>query len=155
MTMTISEATIEHQCMTTSKYPTKKEIMEVQLTFPEPVIEAVEKWKRHWYRGWDQRYKYIRIISLQDLVYLISLTQEGEAPKVTTAEIDAYYPDLKIITIKKKHPSIISTLHEYGHHLYGDSELKACRWSIQLFKECFPYEFEELVWTGHLLTKKQ
>lgn len=49
--------------------------------------------------------------------------------------------------------SILSTLHEFSHHLHGESELEACKWSVHLFKAAFPKTFEKLKWDGHMLRK--
>ena len=48
-------------------------------------------------------------------------------------------------------PSIISALHEYGHHLLGSDELQACIFSISLFRIVFPKAYEKLNWNGHML----
>lgn len=52
-----------------------------------------------------------------------------------------------------KDRSIITALHETAHAMYGPSELKACSWSIKLFKTMFPEEYEKLHWEGHMLKK--
>lgn len=49
--------------------------------------------------------------------------------------------------------SIISALHELGHHLHGSSELLACSLSVHLFKAAFPKAFAKLEWKGHMLIK--
>ena len=46
--------------------------------------------------------------------------------------------------------SVITFLHEVGHVLYGRSELKACRWSLQLFKKTFPRSFSGLLFERHV-----
>jgi len=55
------------------------------------------------------------------------------------------------IYLSDNNPSIISALHEFGHYLYGKSELKACRFSVHLFKEIFPIAYKKLKWEGHML----
>jgi len=57
----------------------------------------------------------------------------------------------KIIYLSANSPSIISALHEFGHYKYGRSELKACRFSVHLFKEIFPIAYKKLKWEGHML----
>ena len=49
--------------------------------------------------------------------------------------------------------SIITTLHELYHYLYGGSELEACRFSVWLFREAFPKAYARLVWDGHMLVR--
>lgn len=63
----------------------------------------------------------------------------------------AYRPSDQTIMLDHNRPSIISALHELGHHLYGDSELQACRFSVWLFKEAFPKSYAKLRWEGHML----
>jgi hypothetical protein len=47
--------------------------------------------------------------------------------------------------------SVVSFLHEWGHRLYGRSERTACRWSINLFRRCFPRSFSRCRFDGHML----
>ena len=66
----------------------------------------------------------------------------------------SYIPWIHTITIGEK-PSILSTLHEIGHAIRGSKELNACVFSIALFKMCFPEEFKNLEWKGHVLIRKK
>lgn len=70
---------------------------------------------------------------------------------VVDADLYTYNPSNKTIYLDHHHPSVISTLHELGHHLYGESELLACRFSVWLFKEGFPRDYAKLKWNGHML----
>lgn len=47
--------------------------------------------------------------------------------------------------------SVVSFLHEWGHKLHGRSEQEACRWSINLFRQCFPRSFARCRFDGHML----
>ncbi len=40
--------------------------------------------------------------------------------------------------------SVITFLHEWGHVLRGSSEQEACRWSLNLFRRCFPRSWGRL-----------
>ena len=62
-----------------------------------------------------------------------------------------YDPINRRITLDYHNPSILSTLHEIGHCLYGESELKACKFSVWLFKDVFPKAFQKLKWDDHML----
>lgn len=46
--------------------------------------------------------------------------------------------------------SVVTFLHEFAHAL-GKDERQACRWSINLFKRCFPISFERCLAVGHML----
>ena len=48
--------------------------------------------------------------------------------------------------------SVVTLLHECGHAL-GMDEQGACRWSINLFRICFPRQFSRLVHVGHTLVR--
>ena len=50
--------------------------------------------------------------------------------------------------------SVVTYLHEFAHAL-GKGETGACRWSINLFKRCFPRSFARCVPTGHELRQPQ
>ncbi|MCY2953597.1 MAG: hypothetical protein NTU53_16700 [Planctomycetota bacterium] len=58
-----------------------------------------------------------------------------------------------IILRGKYRLSIISFLHEWGHRLYGASEFTACKFSLQLFRRCFPRSFARLRFEGHRARK--
>jgi hypothetical protein len=46
--------------------------------------------------------------------------------------------------------SVITYLHEWGHKRFGRSEIRACRWSVNLFARCFPKSFARLRSEGHM-----
>jgi hypothetical protein len=46
--------------------------------------------------------------------------------------------------------SVLTYLHEFRHALGGD-ERQACRWSINLFRRCFPRSFARCRTVGHML----
>lgn len=66
-------------------------------------------------------------------------------------------PNTPILSLLKpatgEHYSILSTLHELGHHLFGASELDACRFSVWLFRAAFPNAYDQLEWDGHTLRR--
>ena len=50
--------------------------------------------------------------------------------------------------------SVVTFLHEFGHAL-GMDERTTCRWSVNLFRRCFPKQFGRLVHVGHTLVRPQ
>jgi hypothetical protein len=46
--------------------------------------------------------------------------------------------------------SVVTFLHEFAH-ARGADEQQACRWSINLFRKCFPRSFARCRWVGHTL----
>ena len=64
-----------------------------------------------------------------------------------------YVPrDHRIVIVGKL--SVVTYLHEFAHAL-GFDERKACRWSINLFRKCFPRQFSRLIHVGHMLIRPQ
>ncbi len=138
-----------------SNYPTKEEILS-NLYQPTPIeLQTIAQWKQAYYKAWAATGKEYKHEALKEL--LNDLTEANQVPK-THHLIDEYgwryYPELRTIIADLNHPSIISALHELGHHLFGHSELKACQYSIGLFREAFPKTYETLQFQGHMLVKK-
>lgn len=137
-----------------TQYPTKQNIMKNPIKFKKETIITIKQWKKIW-----QPQKLQKKEKLQALIMLIKLLAILYNKPVKTK----YKPKAKsfsysIITktiILNKTLSIISTLHEFAHHLHGPSELQACRWSIHLYKETFPKNFKALKWKGHMLIKQK
>lgn len=46
--------------------------------------------------------------------------------------------------------SLVSLLHEIGH-ARGFGERQACRWSLNLFRRCFPQSWSRLRFEGHVV----
>jgi len=131
------------------KYPTKKQILSKEITFKKEVIELLLKFKIKWNRK-DRNKRELLVLLVNDLGVIY------KKPALITLEDDKpcqYEVLTQTININKS-LSIISTLHEFAHHLLGSSELNACRWSIWLFMKTFPESYKELKWKGHLLIKK-
>lgn len=135
-------------------YPTEKEIV----TGPGPPIEQeliiLKKWKTKHFKGWSkipEKEKEKKIISL-----LKEINEEKKGKKVkikfNKKITNCYIEHTRTINLNKI--SIISGLHELAHHLFGESELTACRYSVWLFKETFPITFTKMIFKGHLLVKK-
>lgn len=135
-----------------SKYPTKEEIINCKTIPTKYDIEITRLWKKTiWIipKNIEEKIKAIKI-----LLILLSINHNKKIkieynPKNSSA---CYSP--KDSTIILKDYSIISALHELGHAIHGDSELKACSWSIKLFQASFPKAFKKLIWKNHMLVKK-
>lgn len=50
--------------------------------------------------------------------------------------------------------SVVTFLHEFAHAL-GMNERDGCRWSINLFRKCFPRQYSRLIHVGHILVRPQ
>lgn len=143
-------------------YPTKKEILKERPEIPQKIIDVTLSWKKQFIKGWKNQPLEYRMANLEVLIWMLAITQSAITnQKRLTLQVErrhsyeyAYDPKRKIIYLDKEHPSIISTLHELAHYFYGSDELIVCRWSVHLFKECFPGLYKNLKWKGHLLCKK-
>ena len=127
-------------------YPTQEEIWAER-----PAIGAVKpiilKWKKKWWKGWGSLSRNYQLSRLYCLIHDV----DEMGILVCHGRLYCYNPQSKTIMLDDSNPSVISTLHELGHHLYGRSELEACRFSCWLFKECFPKDFKQLKPKGHML----
>lgn len=127
------------------KYPTKEKIMATEVKFKKEVISYIKGWQKD---KWSQNKNDESIYCL-----LTGLSQIYNKPVCITNEpTDSHY-NSNTGTINLHNTSIITALHEFAHHLFGASELQACRWSVWLFKKTFPKSFAKLKWQGHMLIK--
>lgn len=144
----------------TTKYPTKKEIFQFAKTLKiNPIIiKNTIKWKKKFIIQWNKTTPNKKTHHLTELIYDIIIpllqTYKTTLPSTKIHYRYKYNQSTETIYLDKKNPSIISTLHELAHHLYGPDELMACTWSTQLFKQCFPSFYKKLTWEKHLLIKK-
>lgn len=137
-----------------TNYPTKEEILDfIPNIDVSPAIPILKEWKKTYYKKWSKKPIEERIDQLKKLVESLNTTTKEKA-LVNYGNAYCYYPPIKTVQISSKKASIISTLHEFGHHIFGTSELHACAFSTKLFIEVFPKDYQKLTWKGHLLVKK-
>lgn len=133
------------------KYPTKKEILTYKPDF-KGEVKILKTWKKSFYKNWNKKNNQEKLGNLTNLINFLANLHKTKVQIKTIEGTDSscYNPRLKTIFIDNS-LSIITTLHEFGHHLFGPDETQACRWSIHLFKKVFPKTFEKLRWEGHML----
>ena len=136
------------------KYPTKSQILKCPIIPTKKDIEIVKEWKK----AWKNKENIAEIKRLALTILLLELIENKDKKRLikimfNTKTISAHYVK-KYNIIVLNNTSIITALHELGHAIYGNSELKACSWSIKLFKEAFPKAFNKLEWRGHMLKQK-
>lgn len=135
-------------------YPTQEEIMaEEQLHKPVVLLKTMQ-WKREIWKRARQGTLMDKFIAISRLIESIAEIYEKPVAIIFVPEAESCYysPSTKTIAINQS-CSIISALHELAHHLFGHSELKACKWSVWLFKKTFPRAFASLIWNRHMLVK--
>lgn len=136
-----------------TKYPSKEEIMITPYQLNPEFVKRLAEWRDNEYKkNWKVSDKDGKGILLARLVNMLNSDSSNQV-KVKYAYQYYYQPETQTIYIDRNNPSILSTLHEHAHHILGASELDACRFSVWLFKECFPEAFQKLKWKGHMLIK--
>lgn len=110
----------------------------------EKIIEIVLSWKRKFYKDWENTPIKIKTGRLKVLILAITIIGFNKIVVIKNGHQDCYRQDLLTIYLNKTNPTILAALHETAHFLYGKSELKACRWSLCLYKRCFPSSYKNL-----------
>ncbi len=140
------------------KYPTKEEILDPRLTeetnLPDHFYRTIANWKKDFWLPRRKTNNDWKNDAVADLLHMLNDEDCNPPLKIITGKKYCYIPKERAIVFGPE-PSIISALHELGHHLFGKSELKACRFSIHLFKYAFPKSFAKLKWKNHMLIKKE
>ena len=136
-------------------YPeTVLEVLNPPVKFRADVVEAVKRFARSKpYRGsLDERGDKL-IVLHRELCAIY-----GKQTSLTLANIDGgdsggslYRPATDSITVTGK-LSVVTYLHEFAHAL-GRDERGAVRWSVNLFRLCFPRSFARCVSVGHVLRR--
>lgn len=139
-----------------AKYPTKEKILEKEMGIEVEVLDYVRSWRKTtWKEARDTGFLLPKQKALALLVTEIALLLK----KPVNVEINnkapvcMYQKSTMTITLDTS-ASVISALHELGHHLFSLKELLPCRWSNQIFKEVFPKAEEKLLWQGHMRIRK-
>lgn len=139
-------------------YPTREEILAYRPIPPPQLTKLFRAWKRDIWLPYGRKSsnpaKYLLISSLVNRIAVEIYNKPVEVMYIPTFPLGTCYQIEQKRIILTDPPSILSALHELGHHLYGESELDACRFSVHLFKEEFPKSFAKLTWKGHQLVKK-
>lgn len=101
-----------------------------------------------------------QVVVLQELVRLLCRRAHRAHPALEFGPMerdgckkDGSLAGRIILNSSRKTLSIITVLHELGHHFYGESELQACRFSVWLFRAAFPNAYAKLEWEGHTLKR--
>jgi hypothetical protein len=118
-------------------YPTSAQIMRKPRKFRPGTIRVVLEWKREFAGNLREPQ------SLQELCGRLADHYGNPLRAVKfdpTCWIGPHYtPATRTITLTNG--SIVSAMHEVGHHLFGRSELQACRFSVWLYKRTFSRSF--------------
>ena len=141
----------------TNKYPSKQEIVDrMEHIDVTRYLPAVRNWKDMHYVGlWRNKTIEEKMKSLESLAYMTYYHQNNPSELKTMiihyADRYALHIPTHTILLNQNNPSILSTLHETGHAINGESEIEACAFSVKLFAKIFPKEYSRLEWHGHML----
>jgi hypothetical protein len=135
-------------------YPSKEEILDHEIVHRSEVYRIVRAWKPTWkkVRHEDAQTRFQALSTL--LQQLADLYQKPLTIHYIAEAPTCFYVPEEHLLVLNKSLSILSSLHEFAHHVYGTSEKQACRWSVWLFKKTFPKAYAKLEWQGHMLIRK-
>jgi hypothetical protein len=139
-----------------SRYPrTVAEILDDNMRFRRATIQAVLRFKRRrpW-NGTESRRKG-KLRGLHRALRQIYGKRTGLGFGVLDggSSGSSSYDRLNDVIILRGRLSVITYLHEWDHAL-GKGERGACRWSVNLFKRCFPEQFARCQADGHMLLRQ-
>ena len=138
-------------------YPqTVVEVIDPRITYPPAALRAVRAFAatKPWSGSLEERISKFRQLN-RDLSAAYDLPE----PELAFEHLDggssgrsSYCPLQHRITLRGR-LSVVTMLHEHHHARCGPDERSACRWSINLFKRCFPRQYARLAHDGHMLVR--
>ena len=154
LSITESEKTI----MVETNYPEAViEVLDDDIQYPSTVMQAVESFAaaQPWHGSIISRKKKFLQLN-RDLARACNIDEPnlGFGPLDGSSSGSSYYSasNHRIVLIGKL--SVVTFLHEFAHAL-GFDEREACRWSINLFRKCFPRQYSRLIHVGHTLLRPE
>lgn len=143
--------------MNRDEYPqTVIEILRPQMRFAPAGLKAVGSFAASgpWSGSLTEReVKFRRLNRDLSVAYGIAEPQLGFANIDGSSSITSrYIPAVHRIVLVGK-LSVVTYLHEFAH-ARGMGERAACRWSINLFRRCFPRQYAKLAHEGHTLVRR-
>jgi hypothetical protein len=138
-------------------YPaTVAEVLDPAVKFKPATIQAVRAFarRRPWRGSIAARKEKFRRLN-RDLAAAYGIVE----PRLVFQNVEAggssgassYRPSTHTITLSGK-LSVLTYLHEFAH-ARGADERQACRWSLNLFRRCFPRSFARCQAVGHTLIR--
>lgn len=139
-------------------YPeTVIEVLDDDASYPVAVIEAVRTFAQAgpWKGSTESREEKFRQLN-QDLASACGIDEPTLAFRCLGGKSSGashYIPGNHRIVLMGR-LSVVTFLHEFAHAL-GYGERQACRWSINLFRKCFPRQYSRLIHVGHTLIRPE
>jgi len=156
MTDTNTSIVTENAIETVNGYPAKP-IWDDYMKFKRGVIPALMKFKQEcpYSAGVEKRKEgLMELLEEFETVYgMAAPILEFTEPEKNYSYESHYIPEEhKIVMVGKL--SIITFLHEFAHS-QGKDEVSAVKWSLSLFKRCFPRAFVKLVANAHMMVSPE
>ncbi|MBA3776946.1 MAG: hypothetical protein H0X11_10975 [Betaproteobacteria bacterium] len=133
-----------------ANYPaTVTEVLDDSITFNPAAIRAVRALARA--KPWRGEPR-IRALKIAECFESLAEAYNLDGLRITfcTEGADCYIPGRREIRLHGGQLSVVTFLHEFGH-ARGFDERRTCRWSINLFRKCFPRSFARCRQVGHML----
>lgn len=123
-----------------------------RILYDKAIIEEVLKWKEKFFtQGLASADKIEAMYALHKIFCSHYQRDPIKLVFTDTPITNCYDTKEHKIRISISNPSILTYLHEYGHHLFGNKEYLARHWSVWLFRHCFPHAFKVLQHRGNKL----
>ena len=139
-------------------YPeTVVEVLDDEITYPDELLCVMRIFSaaKPWSGSTQSRKR-----KFSDVTRMMATACQIDEPTLTFGSLDEgssgssfYSPGEHRITLTGK-LSVVTFLHEFAHAMQMD-EKDACKWSINLFRRCFPKQYSRLVHVGHTLIRPQ
>jgi hypothetical protein len=132
------------------------EILDEAMKFRPATLEAVLRFKETYpWRGSveERKQKFLWLHEQLCGIYGKETTLQFKDLDGGSSGNSTYCRETDSITIRGR-LSVVTYLHEFAHSL-GRDEHGACRWSVNLFRKCFPRQFAKCSQDGHMLLSRQ
>lgn len=130
-----------------ANYPaTVAEVLDGSIRYKPAALAAVRELARS--KPWRGS-QVERLAKLSSCCAALAAAYGIARPEIMTGRFDCYEPAAHRIRLTPR-LSVVSFLHEFGH-ARGMDERQTCRWSINLFRRCFPRSYARCRHAGHTL----
>lgn len=132
-----------------ANYPaTVAEVLDDRMTFRPAALAAVRQLARA--KPW-QGSPAERLAKLQACLQSLAAAYDLPCPSLKVRVTACYLPHRNRIQLTSS-LSVVTLLHEFAH-ARGFDERQACRWSLNLFRRCFPRSFAACRQVRHVLVR--
>ncbi|HLL87691.1 MAG TPA: hypothetical protein VK324_00145 [Tepidisphaeraceae bacterium] len=131
-----------------------QELLDDRMTFKPSALRAVRAFARArpWQGTLDDRHQKFRQLH-NDLCAAYGLDPKPQLvfgnDHTTDSGSSCFIPAMNTIVLRGR-MSVVTYLHEFAH-ARGRNEREAARWSINLFRRCFPKSWGHVRFDGHMI----